>query len=91
MLFESGHFRTSHVTCTVSMTIMAKEPNHILYYNKFSICSLMVRYCLAVRGQPQDLERQILVKEVEVDIVNQEQLTEDFLCNVNPAGEVDSF
>ena len=61
---------------------------HTLYHNKFSVCSLMVRYTIALRGPPQDASSPILVREQDVDIFHEEQLSEHFLCEINAKGQV---
>ena len=60
----------------------------ILHYNPFSICSIMVRYTLALRGTPESPETAIMVEEKYVDIYVYEQLSEKFLLQVNPKGQV---
>jgi len=62
---------------------MASIP-HTLYHNKWSVCSMMVRYTFALRGPPQDASSQILIREQDVDIFHEEQLSEQFLCEINP-------
>ena len=59
-----------------------------LYYNKFSICSLMVRYTFSLRGEPKSANDQIQFHEKQIDIHNGEQFTENYLLNVNPKGQV---
>jgi hypothetical protein len=61
---------------------------HTLYHNKFSICSLMVRYTIALRGPPHDASSQILIREQDIDIFHEEQLSEQFLCEINAKGQV---
>jgi hypothetical protein len=61
---------------------------HTLYHNYFSICSIMVRYTVAIRGAPKDTESEILIEEQAVDIFHEEQLSEHFLCDINPLGQV---
>ncbi|KAM0166591.1 hypothetical protein ACHAQE_001397 [Botrytis cinerea] len=46
----------------------------------------MVRYTLAVRGPPKAFE--LKFEEQVVDIFNEEQLSEHFLCEVNSMGQV---
>jgi hypothetical protein len=67
---------------------MASLPVHTLLHNHFSICSLMVRYTIALRGSAEDPASEIPIQEQSVDIFNDEQLSEHFLCNVNPKGQV---
>ena len=59
-----------------------------LYYNKFSICSLMVRYSIALRGKPKSPKDHIQFHEKHVDIHNGEQFTENYLRHINPKGQV---
>lgn len=61
---------------------------HRLYHNTYSVCSLMVRYTLALRGPPKDASSAIEVHEQEVDVYHEEQLSEQFLCEINPKGQV---
>lgn len=57
------------------------------YYNPFSICSLMVRFTLALKGRAKSQDTALHVEEHLVDIYTDEQLQEWFLC-VNPKGQV---
>lgn len=57
-----------------------------LYHNPYSVCSIMVRYTLALRGPAKDNLPALEVEEKPVDIFNQEQLSEDFL-KINPYGQ----
>ena len=66
----------------------SKEPNHTLYHFPYSICSIMVRYTFALRGQPKDTDSEIRIQEKPVDLWRGEQLTEHYLCDINTAGEV---
>jgi len=70
--------------CTSSFVSMA----FTLYHYPFSICSIMVRYTLALRGEAKDKESGIDVTERVVDITQGDQLSEDFLCNINGKGQV---
>jgi hypothetical protein len=54
----------------------------ILYHNAYSICSLMVRYTLALKGPPKDEHSTLNVREVSVDLFKGEHLTEEFLCDI---------
>ena len=64
-------------------------PSYILFYNNFSLCSLMVRFTLALcnecPGTPLNVE------EKHVDIQHGGQLTEEYICDVNPKGTVCHF
>ena len=48
----------------------------------------MVRYTLALAGEPAEEASRIDVVEKVVDILHGAQLDEDFLCEVNPKGQV---
>ena len=49
----------------------------------------MVRYTLALRGPPKAGSPDVTVSEEVVDISGSlDQLTEDYLCNINPKGQV---
>lgn len=61
---------------------------YILYHNRLSICSIMVRYTLAIRGIAKDTASEMVVEEREIDIFHEEQLEESYLCDVNPKGQV---
>lgn len=62
--------------------------SYTLYHHPYSICSIMVRYTLALRGPSKDPSSKIDVTEKVVDIFNSAQLEEDFLVNINPKGQV---
>ncbi|KIV86884.1 hypothetical protein PV11_02466 [Exophiala sideris] len=62
--------------------------NYVLYYNQYSVCSLMVLYTLALKGDPKSPGNEINVQTKVVDIFHQEQLDEHFLCNINDHGQV---
>ena len=62
--------------------------NYDLYINPYSICSIMVSYTTALRGEPKDSDSDMSITEHEVNIFHAEQLTEDFLTQVNPEGQV---
>lgn len=61
-----------------------QEDKFILYYNPYSICSLMVLYTLAVTKAEDELN---LEKKL-LDIFHEEQFTEHFLCDINDHGQV---
>lgn len=48
----------------------------------------MVRYTIALRGSPRDSKSDIHIHECPVDIFREDQLSEDFLCNINAKGQV---
>ena len=62
---------------------------YLLYYASHSICSIMVGLTYALRGPPKDdaSDMQIKLKEVDIGDGN-EQLTEEFLCEINKEGYV---
>lgn len=64
-----------------------QEDKYVLYYNPYSICSLMVLYTMAVTDAEADLnmEKRIL------DIYHEEQFTEHYLCDINDHGQVSQF
>ncbi|KAH8658333.1 hypothetical protein BX600DRAFT_468996 [Xylariales sp. PMI_506] len=64
------------------------KPNYILYHFTYSICSIMARYTYALRGQPSTPDGEIRLEEKVVNVMTGEQLTEQFLCEVNAYGEV---
>ena len=77
---------------------MASEANgnskgtpYILYHNYYSICSIMMRYLMKVRGEPANAASRMDVKEELIDIFNEEQLSEEYLLKVNPNGQVGSL
>ncbi|EXJ65707.1 uncharacterized protein A1O5_11234 [Cladophialophora psammophila CBS 110553] len=63
---------------------MAEE--YTLFYNDYSICSIMVRYTVAVIQHLQD--GRIRINEQPIDIQHGGQLAESYLCKVNPKGTV---
>jgi hypothetical protein len=67
---------------------VAQSTPYILFWNPFSICSLMVRYTLAIRGTANRASEEMVLEEREVNIFAAEQLKEPFLCDVNPKGQV---
>ncbi len=65
---------------------MMEKKSLTLYYNDYSICSIMVRYtitsCAQLHGPSFNLS------EHPVDIQHGGQLAESYLCEVNPKGTV---
>ena len=57
-----------------------------LYYNDYSICSIMVRYTIACCKQLRG--PQFELSERPVDIQHAGQLAESYLCEVNAKGTV---
>ncbi|OAL29354.1 hypothetical protein AYO22_02248 [Fonsecaea multimorphosa] len=47
----------------------------------------MVRYTFALRGPPKNESSDIVLEEKSIDIYNEEQLSEHFLCEINPYGQ----
>ncbi|OAP60326.1 hypothetical protein AYL99_05328 [Fonsecaea erecta] len=68
--------------------VATRSPIYTLHHNHFSICSIMVRYTVALRGAPQDAASEVPIQEQSVDIFHEEQLSEHFLTNINPKGQV---
>lgn len=66
----------------------SSSDHHVLYYNPYSICSLMVLHTLAWRGTAKRPEDEISVQTKVIDIYHEEQLSENFLCNINDHGQV---
>jgi hypothetical protein len=65
------------------------EQNFDLYVCKYSLCSMMTRYTIAVAGKPKPGGVPVVVKEHEIDIVvDMTNLDEEFLVGVNPKGQV---
>lgn len=64
------------------------QPTHVLYHNYFSICSIMARYTYALRGEPKSANDDIRLEQKSIELPKGEQLTEHYLCDINPAGEV---
>lgn len=73
--------------CAVHSHAMS-APTHTLYHNPWSVCSIMVRQTIAIRGLPQNAASELSIKEEVVDIFHGEQLTERYLCEINPEGQV---
>ena len=48
----------------------------------------MVRLTVALRGQAKNAESEIPINEEILNIFNREQLSEHFLCDINPEGQV---
>jgi hypothetical protein len=73
---------------------MAPKPNgtegipYTLYHHYYSLCSIMIRYLLRIRGDPKDATSSMDVAEEVIDIFKEEQLSEKYLLEVNPNGQV---
>ncbi|KAK4065897.1 uncharacterized protein Triagg1_8449 [Trichoderma aggressivum f. europaeum] len=61
---------------------------YTLYYNRFSICSLMMRWLVEIRGEPKDESSRMDIGLKEIDIFQEEQFSEWYLCDVNKNGQV---
>lgn len=61
---------------------------YVLYYHPYSVCSLMVLHTLALKRSAREPEDEITMQTKVIDIFNEEQLSEDFLCNINDHGQV---
>ena len=66
----------------------AKTSQYDLYISHHSICSIQVMYTVALWGEPKDAESAMSIAQHEVDISNAAQLTEAFLTEMNPEGQV---
>jgi hypothetical protein len=58
-----------------------------LYHNDYSLCSLQVRYTLALAGKPREGLVAMQIDLIDVDLLNSGQLDESFLTNINPKGQ----
>jgi hypothetical protein len=66
----------------------SKKDEYTLYHSFYSVCSIMMRLMMAVRGEQADPSVIITVAEKQIDIFNEEQLSEWYLSEVNPKGQV---
>ena len=66
-----------------------EQTTHNLYHFNYSVCSIMVRYTVAVRGQAKDPGHEIIIEEKEVNLWKAEQISEHYLCDINAYGEVE--
>ena len=69
-------------------TTSQKGVSYTLYYNRFSICSLMMRWLVEIRGEPKDEASRMDIVPKEIDIFHEEQFEEWYLCGVNKNGQV---
>ncbi|KAJ4535526.1 hypothetical protein HRR80_006004 [Exophiala dermatitidis] len=60
---------------------------YTLYYNDYSICSIMVRYTISLCERLRK-DCPIQIEQRVIDIQHGGQLTEFYLCEVNPKGTV---
>lgn len=58
-----------------------------LYHYQYSLCSLQVRYTLAIAGEQRDGLAPMHIKEIPVDLLKEGQLDEFFLTKVNRKGQ----
>ena len=69
---------------------VAQDNVYVLYYYSFSLYSIMVRYAIALRREPNTLEPAMVIEQREVLLIEDQQLDQDFLLKVNPRGQVRS-
>ncbi|RFU23878.1 hypothetical protein B7463_g12457, partial [Scytalidium lignicola] len=62
--------------------------DHELHYNEFSICSTQTRLTIALQKKSTTPEQAIAVIQTPVNIYTMEQLSQNYLLNVNPKGQV---
>jgi hypothetical protein len=67
---------TSNSNLTMASTSVSngQDAPYVLYHNIWSICSIMVRYTLTVRGAPRNPAAAMMVEEQDVDINNRAQM-----------------
>lgn len=58
-----------------------------LYHNLYSLCSLQVRYTIAIAGKQRKEFPQMHLEEVAVNLLNEGQLDEFFMTKVNRKGQ----
>lgn len=68
--------------------VSSTDTGYTLYHDPGSLCSILARYTFALRGAPADEHAAMHVRERICSLRASEQLTEHFLCNINPNGEV---
>jgi hypothetical protein len=61
---------------------------YTLYHNYYSICSIMMRYLVRIRGEPKDAVSKMNIELRNIDIFKEEQFSEEYLTKVNPNGQV---
>jgi hypothetical protein len=86
----ASFYTTESDTTMTSIADQRKGVPYVLYYNRFSICSLMMRWMIEIKGEPKDEGARMDIVPKEIDIFNQEQFTEWYLCDINPNGQVSS-
>lgn len=70
---------------------MSETQACVLYYDRRSICSSMVRYTFALAGVPVQGSMPLSIKLKETQIFQGDQISEFYLCEVNPKGQVRIF
>ncbi len=76
------------ILSTMALNTSSNGVPYTLYYHRFSICSLMMRWLVDVRGEPKDEASRMDISTKEINIFNEEQFSESYLCDVNPNGQV---
>ena len=66
----------------------SKGTPYTLYYNRYSIRSIQILYAIAIRGEPKDAQSVMDISLKEIDIMHGGQLSEQYLFEVNPNGQV---
>jgi hypothetical protein len=61
---------------------------HTLYHFQWSLFSLMARYTIALCGDPAEGVEPLIFDKKVVDLHRDENLSEEYLLNVNPNGQV---
>ncbi len=80
--------RIGQVLTQMAFTTRSEGVAYTLYYNRFSICSIMMRWLVDIRGEPQDEASRMDIGLKEINIFAEEQFAEWYLCDVNPNGQV---
>lgn len=65
--------------------------SYTLYHNPYSICSIYIRYTLAIAGPPKSPDVAMDIEEKVIDLFQSEQLEEQFLKEVNAKGLVSTI
>lgn len=66
----------------------SKDEQFVLYHHAFSVCSIMVRYTLALAEESSEASSRMDVREESVDLFKNEQIEEHYLTEVNAKGQV---
>jgi len=67
---------------------MCDMGSYTLYHFQWSLFSLMARYTVALRGNAASPETAMRIEEKLVDLHRGENLSEKYLLEVNPKGQV---